>query len=139
MTVAQRRKHDIAYACFLAPAVAAAAAAIGSAIPMDSGAAGGFGFFVLVPLALVGLITAPIGIYFSGLLWRDGILPCISVLTILLVVEAMTEAGSVSFYNATTGPVYALAVLGLEASWFLWRRWHAVQSPNTSLERTRER
>jgi hypothetical protein len=127
VTPAQRRMHDIAYACFLVPGTISLAITIGSAFPMDDGTAGGFGFLVLVPLAVLSLATIPIGIYCSVVLWRDGVLPCLSILTILLIVEVMTEAGSVAFYNASTGPVYGVIVLVLEASWFLWRRRLAVQ------------
>jgi len=137
MTLAQRKKHDRAYLFFIFPGLASLAAALGGMVPMDTGSAAGLGFFVLIPLALVGLITVPVGIYYSVVFWRDGVLPCLSILTILLFVEITSEAGSAAFYNATTGPVYGLASLGLEASWFFWRRWRAVESPDTSVERTR--
>jgi len=88
---------------------------------MDSGTAGGIGFLVLIPLALITLVSVPFGIYFSIVLRRDVVLPLLSVLTILMIVEIVTEAGSVTFYNAT-GLVYGLLVLVLEASWFLLRR-----------------
>jgi hypothetical protein len=123
VTAAQRRKHDLAYACFLVPG----AISLASAIPMGGEAAGALGFMVLVPLALLALVTIPIGIFYSAVLWRDGVLPCLSILTVLLIVEVMTESGSVAFYNAATGPVYGMLVLVLEASWFLWRRRRAVQ------------
>jgi hypothetical protein len=91
---------------------------------MDSGIAGGIGFLVLIPLAMAALVTGLIGIFYSIVLWRDGVLPLLSVLTILMVVEIATEAGSVAFYNAS-GLVYGLLVLVLEASWFLLRRQRA--------------
>jgi hypothetical protein len=91
---------------------------------MDSGIAGGIGFLVLIPLAMAALVTGLIGIFYSIVLWRDGVLPLLSVLTILMVLEIATEAGSVTFYNAS-GLVYGLLVLVLEASWFLLRRQRA--------------
>ena len=130
MTPVQRRRHDLAYACFLFPFAISAVVAIGSVVPVDDATVAGLGFMVLMPLALIALIRVPIGIYFSFVLWRDGVLPALSILTIPLVVEVMTDAGSVSFYNATTGPIYASLAVVLEASWFLWRRWRAVPSPN---------
>jgi predicted Na+-dependent transporter len=124
VTVTQRNKHDIAYGCFLAPAAVSLIAAVASAIPMDSGTAGGIGFLVLIPLAIVALVAVPIGVFYSVVFWRDGVLPLLSILTILMVAEAVTEAGSVEFYNAT-GLVYGILVLVLEASWFLLRRRRA--------------
>ncbi len=122
MIPAQRGKHDLAYACFLVPLALSAVIAIGTFAPIDDATAAGLGLAVAVPLALAALIAVPVGIGFSVVLWRDGILPCLSVLTVLWIVEVITQAGSVAFYNATTGPIYASFVLVLEASWFLWRR-----------------
>lgn len=121
MTHAERTKRDIAYCCFLPLGMVSLIAAIDSAIPMDSGTAGGMGFLVLIPLTLVALISIPMGIYFSIVLWRDPVLPALSILTILMIAEIVTEAGSVTFYNATAW-VYAILVLVLEANWFLLRR-----------------
>lgn len=118
----QMRMHDLAYVCFLIPGVVSAVIAIGSAIPMDSGMAGGFGLMLLVPLAIAALVTAPVGIVLSIICRKDGILPLLSVLTILCVTEIATEAGSAAFYKLTTGPVYAVLVLGLVGSWFFLRR-----------------
>ena len=96
-------------------------AAIASAIPMDSGTAGGIGFLVLIPLTLAALISVPTGICFSIVLRRDAVLPLLSVMTIFMLAEVVTEAGSVTFYNATMS-VYGILVVVLEASWFLLRR-----------------
>lgn len=124
MTAAQIRKHDIAYGCFLAPGVVSLIAAIASAIPLDSGTAGGIGFLVLIPLTSAALVVIPIGFFYSIVYWRDGVLPLLSILTILMIAEVVTESGSVEFYNAT-GLVYGILVLMLEASWFLLRRQRA--------------
>ena len=61
------------------------------------------------------------------MLRKDVILPLLSVLTILMVVEVITEAGSVAFYNATDW-VYGILGTILVASWFLIRRWR-VSAP----------
>src|SRR5207247_4300290 len=121
MPATQRATHDAAYGCFVPPGACSLIAGLGSAISMDSGTAGGIGFLVLISLALITLVSVPFGIYFSIVLRRDVVLPLLSVLTILMIVEIVTEAGSVTFYNAT-GLVYGLLVLVLEASWFLLRR-----------------
>jgi hypothetical protein len=91
---------------------------------MDGGTSGGIGFLVLIPLALIALISAPFGVYLSVVLRQDAVLPLLSILTILMLVELLTEAGSVKFYNASV-LVYGILVLVLEASWFLLRRWRA--------------
>jgi hypothetical protein len=94
---------------------------------MSTGVAGGVGFLVLIPLALLGLISVPTGIYLSFVLRDDVVLPLLSVLTLLMVVEVITEAGSVAFYNATAW-VYGVLGTILVASWFLVRRWR-VSAP----------
>jgi Ca2+/Na+ antiporter len=89
---------------------------------MSSGVAGGIGFLVLIPLSLAALVSVPTGIYLSIVLRKDIVSPLLSVLTILMLAEVITEAGSVAFYNATAW-VYGFLVIILEASWFLVRRW----------------
>jgi hypothetical protein len=60
------------------------------------------------------------------MLWRDGILPLLAVLTIATVGVITTEAVSVAFYNATSR-AYGVLALVLEASWFLVRRRRAIR------------
>lgn len=121
MSTAQRTQHDLAYGCFLPGGVVILIAAIASAIPMDDANIAGIGFLVLIPLALVALISVPIGIYFSIVFRRDAVLPLLSVLTIFMLAEVVSEAGSVTFRDATVW-VYGILVWALEASWFLLRR-----------------
>lgn len=116
------KKHDLAYACFLPPVIVSLISAVGTVIPMSTGVAGGIGFLVLIPLTLLALVSVPTGIYLSFVLREDIVLPLLSVLTILMVVEVVTEAGSVAFYNATAW-VYGVLGTILVASWFLVRRW----------------
>ena len=114
-----RRKHDVAYGCFLIPGVACVVAAIAGAFSMKDENAAAIGFFVLIPLTLVALAAVPIGIFYSIVLWRDCVLPLLSIFTITLVViflaggESMMELG---------GLIYGILVLILEASWFFLRR-----------------
>lgn len=121
MTAAQRRKRDIAYGCFLFPAAAGLIEWMLRATPIDKEAAAVLAFLVLVPLTIAALAAIAIGVFLAIVLWRDGVLPILSILTILAVAEIATEAGSVQFYNAT-GPIYGTLVLLLEATWFLLRR-----------------
>jgi len=94
---------------------------IASIIPMDDANIAGIGFLVLIPLALVTLISVPTGIYFSFMLRKDAVLPLLSVLTIFVLAEVVTEAGSATFYEATIG-AYGIIVMVIEANWFLLRR-----------------
>ncbi len=98
-TRSPRRKHDLAYACFLPPVIVSLIAAAGTVIPTNTGVAGGIGFLILIPLTLLALVS--------------------------MVAKIVTEAGSVAFYNATAW-VYAGLGTILEASWFLVRRWRAL-------------
>ena len=121
VSTAQRTKHDIAYGCFLPPGLVSLLTALASALPMDDANVAGIGFLVLIPLALVALISVPTGIYFSFMLRRDAVLAILSVLTIFMVAEVVAEAGSATFYNATI-VAYGIIVTVTEASWFLLRR-----------------
>jgi len=114
-------KLDLAYACFVPPVIVSLISAVGTVIPMSTGVAGGLGFLVLIPLTLLALVSLPAGIYLSFVLRKDIVLPLLSVLTILMAAEVISEAGSVAFYNATTW-VYAVLGTILVASWFLVRR-----------------
>ena len=115
-------KHDLAYACFLPPVIVSLISAASTVIPMSSGVAGGIGFLVLIPLTLLALMSMPIGIYFSIVFRKDIFLPILSALTIFMVVEVITEAGSATFYNAIAW-IYGISGMILIASWFLVRRW----------------
>ena len=127
VTKSPRNRHDLAYACFLPPVIVSLISALSTVIPMSTGAAGGIGFLVLIPLTLLALVSVPTGIYLSFVLRKDVVLPVLSVLTILIVVEVITEAGSATVYNATA---FVYGVLGtiLIGSWFLVRRWRVSAS-----------
>ncbi len=120
-----RRKHDIAYGCFLVPAAFCLIAAIADAVPMKDTNAAFIGFFVLIPLALAGVVAILIGVIFSIVFWRDGVLPILSVLTLILViVAAVVSKGGVKM--DVYGLIYAILVLVLEGSWFLARRHRQI-------------
>lgn len=114
-------KPDLAYACFLPPAFISLVSAIFTFVEVDPGTAGGIGFLVLVPLSLLSLVSIPTGIFLTVLLHREIPLLVMSVATIAMIVEFLTEAGSVGFYNAVN-LVYAIVVVSLNANWFLARR-----------------
>ena len=123
-----KRKHDIAYGCFLVPW---AACLVAATTPTDIGTVG---FFVLLPLMMGSLAAIPFGVYYSIVLWRDVVPPLLSILTIIMVVIVVTAVydqmalGSVTesaeSYAALNGRLVLIGipVLILEGSWFFWRR-----------------
>ncbi|MDR8394434.1 hypothetical protein NC796_25030 [Aliifodinibius sp. S!AR15-10] len=88
---------------------------------MDTGTAGGIGFLILIPLALLALISIPAGIILSMKYRKDYVLLFLAFITILYVVEIMTEAGTAQFYNLTLS-LYGISGIMFVASWFLFRR-----------------
>ena len=121
MEIDQKTRQDIAYICFIPLGLLNLTIAITSIIPMNNGVAGGLGFLVLIPLSIFALASAPIGIYFSIVARRDIFLHILSVLTVFMVAEVVTEAGSTDFYNAMPW-IYGILVLVFELTWFLLRR-----------------
>ena len=120
-TKSPSNKHDLAYACFLPPVIVSLISAVGTIIPTNTGVAGLIGFLVLIPLGLLAFVSVPAGVYLSIVLRKDKALPLLSVLTILMIAEVITEAGSVAFYNATAW-VYGVLGAILVAGWYFVRR-----------------
>jgi len=115
------RKHDLAYLCFLPPAIVSLISAAGTIMPINNGIAGGAGMLILIPLSIISMASIPIGIFLSVLYRRDIVLPVLSILTMLLLAELVSETGSATFYNASVW-VYGMLVILLEIRWFLKKR-----------------
>src|SRR5213593_4592301 len=98
-----RRKRDIAYGCFLFPAALCLITAIAGAVPMNDANAAGIGFFVLIPLGLVALVAILIGVFCSIVFCKDGVLPILSVLTLIMVAVVVLEVGKVELYGLYMG------------------------------------
>jgi len=113
-----RSKHDIAYGCFLVPVALGLTGVVAERVPMNDANAAGIGFFILIPLTLAALAATVIGVFCSIVLWRDGVLPFLSVLTLLMATLLFLETGKTWVY----GLIYGILVLLLEASWFFVRR-----------------
>jgi len=111
------RKHDMAYACFLVPWAAAVIGVIPNVVKISDANAAGIGFFVLIPLSMLALVTVPVGIFYSIVFWRDGVLPLLSIVTIGMM--AIIFGTDLADYY---GWLYAVLVMILEGSWFLLRR-----------------
>ncbi|NHN38991.1 hypothetical protein G8764_16905 [Pseudomaricurvus alcaniphilus] len=116
-----KRKHDIAYACFIPPGLVYLIGGIAPYLAMDTGTAGGVGFLILIPLALAALTSVPLGLYYSLPFWRDRVLVFLAVITLIMLVQLFAEWGPVKFRNLA-GLLYGVTVLLIEASWFLLRR-----------------
>jgi hypothetical protein len=120
-----RSKRDIAYGCFLFPAAACLSAVMAEVVLPNDGLNDGIAarilYGVLFLSGLASLAAIPLGVIYSIVFWRDGVLPLLSILTILIigmVGNALAGVDVPGFY----GPLYVILVLILEASWFLWRR-----------------
>lgn len=120
--------HNLAYLCFLPPALLGTLSGLSTIIPMDTGTAGGVGFLILIPLALVALASVPSGVILSLRFRGDYALLILSFLTILFVLEMFIEAGSVKFYNIVS-LIYGITVISVLVSWFLFRskQYYPVQ------------
>lgn len=120
-----RSKHDLAYGCFLVPW---AACLIAVTVPTDIGTTG---FFVLMPLMIASLAAIPIGVFYFVVFWRNGGLPLLSILTIIMIAVVLTAMygqlarGSVA--DSSGAPYGMLLLIGIsvliiEACWWLFRR-----------------
>lgn len=112
-----RAKYDLAYGCFSYCGFAALVVGVVSAMPMDSDAAGVFGFLLAIPLALGALAAMLVGLALSALLWKHWPLLILSAMTILFVAEVVTEYGSVALYNIAP-LIYGIGTLVISGIWF---------------------
>lgn len=113
--------HGLAYACFLPPGFAAFVSALPAAIPMGTGTAGGIGFLVLIPLALLSLASIPYGLYLALRFRSDFVLFAVAAATVAMLVVMFTEPGTPRQQNLFFA-AYGALVLAAAASWFMWRR-----------------
>ena len=113
-----RSEYDLAHGCFLFCGFTALIISGMSAIPMDSGTAGGLGFLVAIPLVLASLVAMGLGFLMSLLHWDDWLLVTLSGMTVLFLAEVLVEYGSTAFYNAV--PVaYGIGVVTISGAWFV--------------------
>ncbi|MBI1886953.1 MAG: hypothetical protein HYS19_01050 [Nitrosomonadales bacterium] len=124
-----RFKYDLAYGCFLFCGASALVIGVMGAIPMDSGASGGLGFLVAIPLALAFITALVVGIVLSLLLWRHWPLLLLVAMTIFFVAEIVTEAGNAAFYNAAPF-LYGIGSLAICGIWFFVVRGKAFPTPD---------
>ena len=115
------KSYDIAYGSFLFCGVVVFLIAITSLIPMSSGTAGGIGFLIFVPLSVVTIVVLFIGLWHTVVLQKQMALTVLAVMSVLFVVETMTEFGSPYFYNSVNWIYGSIAIL-LPLRWFFIKR-----------------
>jgi hypothetical protein len=120
----QRRRCDIAYICFLIPGASALIGTVGgllvSVLHLE---AAYFGFFVLVPLALLSAVTLLIALVLTLMIGRrDHALIAMSIAAVCLVIFVATGLGGDFFLFSIAPVLYGLLVVVLGANWFVVRR-----------------
>lgn len=128
MTRATRRRHDVAYLCFLPAVLVALLVTALALVPLSTGTAGGLGLLVLVPLSLVALAALPMGLYLALRHRHDRALLTLALATLALLALVMTEAGAPAWRNAATA-AYVVLALVIELSWLSRRRAGVRQEP----------
>jgi hypothetical protein len=116
-----QKSCNIAYGSFLFCGVVVLLTAIISLIPMSAGTAGGIGFLVLIPLSVLSITALLIGIWYAVRLRHNIPLIMLAILSILFVVEVITEFGSPLFYNSVNW-IYGLIAIFLPLWWFFIKR-----------------
>jgi len=115
------KSYDFTYGCFLFCGVIVLLTAVISLIPMNTGTAGGIGFFVLIPLSVVTIIVLFIGLWRALILQKQIALTVLAGISVLFVAEIMTEFGSPLFYNIVNWTYGSIAIL-LPLRWFFIKR-----------------
>lgn len=128
LTRGGQRRPDLAYGSFLFCGLSALSIRVMSMIPMDSGTAGGLGFLVAIPLFFASLAAMVSGIVLSVRLWQDRLLLALSGLSVLYIVQFMTEFGSTAFSNSVP-VVYGVVACVSSGVWFLVLRRKRLPRP----------
>ncbi len=116
------KRCNIAYICFLIPGACVFLGTIAPLFPSGIMEPAYFGFFVLIPLALVSAVTIPVAVVLTFTVGRrEPALILLSIATMVVVVEGLSEFGGDLVFNAVH-VLYGLLVVVLEANWFFIRR-----------------
>lgn len=117
-----RGRRDRAYACFLGPVLLVLFTVVLSRIPMGTGTAGGVGLLLLVPLALLSLVTLLPGIYLAFRCRSDRALVVLAACALAAVIVLFADVGVPGLRH---GLGFALAVIAMliELYWFCLARW----------------
>jgi len=118
------RNYDIAYACFAFCGGVALFIGILSFVPMGTGAAGGIGILIMVPLSIASIGAMIAGFVYTVILFKHWPLVVLSLLTLLFVAEVVTEFGPVIFYNLVP-VIYGIITSIFGFLWFTAGRKHS--------------
>ena len=108
---------DLGYGAYLFCGLATLLISIASYIPMDNGTSGVLGLLFFVPLVIATAGAMAVGLIQTLKNYKHWPLVVISVLSVLLVMEIMTEFGPVWFYNSVP-LIYGTVTCLLSIAWF---------------------
>ncbi len=112
------RTCDLAYGAYLFSGLVVVLVAVISILPVGSNMAGGVGFLLLIPLSVMGLLMISIALWKTVVLANQPVLWGLALLSLLFVIEAVTEFGPPALYNAVT-VFYSLVAVLLPLNWFV--------------------
>ncbi len=120
--------RDLAYACFLFTGAVALAISGLSAIPMDTGTAGGLGFLVALPLFGAAMIAVAGGIVLTVIRRDDRGLWILALLSVAYLVQFFADWGSPAV-AAAMPLAYGATVVTICGVWFFSRRGKRAAGP----------
>jgi hypothetical protein len=115
------KSYDIAYSSFLICGVVVLLTAITSLIPMSTGTAGSIGFLILIPLSIISAIALLVGLLYAIRLRQHMPLTVLAILSVLFVVEVISEFGPSLFYNSVNW-IYGSIAIFMPLWWFFIKR-----------------
>ncbi len=116
-----RWQYDVAYGCFAFCGLVALLIGLFTFLPFGFGAAGGFGYLLLIPLTAMSLGAMLLGLIFAARLFRHWPLALLALVSLLFIAEIVTEFGPVLLFNLAP-LAYGLVTCAFGIAWFLFRR-----------------
>lgn len=114
-------QYDLAYGCFTFCGFVALLIGLFTFLPFGFGAAGGFGYLLLIPLTAMSFGAILVGIGFAIRLYRHWPLALLALLSLLLIAEVITEFGSVLWFNLAP-LLYGAVACGFGVAWLCYFR-----------------
>lgn len=116
------KRATVAYACFLAPGVAALLSTVAPLLSPRFMDPAYLGFFVLIPLVMLSALTVPVAIFMTYKVGRSQpALVALSVMTPLLLAAALTEVGDGAVMNVAVA-IYGVSSIAAICYWFAVKR-----------------
>lgn len=110
-------QYDMAYGCFTFCGLVALLIGMFTFLPIGFESAGGFGYLLLIPLTAMSLGAMLLGLVFAARLLRHRPLALLTLASLLLVAEIVTEFGPVLLFNLAP-LIYGVIACGLGCVWF---------------------